>query len=166
MDEVDPTFPVSRRFGVQQGQKVRCVDDFTGSWVKACAQVVESPRPHTLGIIVALCMSLMSGPPSYRQCAVNPVSACFAYIAVFDPATKTTFAFRMKALPFGSVKSVHSVLRVAHSLWAILVKEFKVAWANYFDDFVTFARVDEVPSVAGSIKFVFKALGWLFAEDG
>ena len=148
--------------------------------MKACAQVVESPRPHTLGIIVALCMSLMSGPPSdepwksrffdlkgaYRQCAVNPVSACFAYIAVFDPATKTTFAFRMKALPFGSVKSVRSVLRVARSFWAILVKEFKVAWTNYFDDFATFARVDEVPSVAGSIKFVFKALGWLFAEDG
>jgi len=41
-------------------------------------------------------------------------------------------------LPFGSVKSVHSFLR---GLWAI-------------------------SSVAGSVKFVFKALGWLFAEDG
>ena len=34
-----------------------------------------------------------------------------------------------------------------------------MAWANYFDDVVTFA------SVAGSIKFVFKALGWLFAHS-
>ena len=76
-----------------------------------------------------------------RQCAVNPMSAPFAHIAVFDPTTSTAFAFRMKALPFGSVKSVHSFLRVAHSLWAILVKEFAVAWTNYFDDFVTFARL-------------------------
>ena len=67
------------------------------------------PRPHTLDTIAALCMSLMSGPPSkeqwksrffdlkgaYRQCVVNPLSACFAHIAVFDPTTKTTFAFRM-----------------------------------------------------------------------
>ena len=68
--------------------------------------------------------------------------------------------------PFGSVKSLHSFLRVAHSLWAILVKEFAVAWTNYFDDFVTFAKTDEVASVPGSIKFVFEALGWLFAEDG
>ena len=124
-------------------------------------------------------MSLMSGPPSkqqgksrffdlkgsYRQCAVNPLSACFAHIAVFDPTAKTTFAFRMRALPFGSVKSVHSFLRVAHSLCAILVKEFMVVWTNYFDDFV-FAKADEMSSVTGSIKFVFKALGWLFAADG
>ena len=95
---------------------------------------------------------------AYRQCAVNPMSAPFAHIAVFDPTTSTTFAFRMKALRFGSVKSVHSFLRVAHSLWAILVKEFAVAWTNYFDDFVTFAKADEVASVTGSIKFVFKLL--------
>ena len=85
--------------------------------------------------------------------------------AVFDTTAKTIFAFRMMALPFGGVKSVHSFLRVAHSLWAI-VKEFIVAWASYLDDFVTFAQADEVASVAGSTKFAFKALGWLFAEDG
>ena len=82
---------------MQQGQKVRCVDDFTRSGVNACAQVVESPRPHTLDAIAALCMSLMAGPPSKEQW-----------------------------------KS-----RVGHSLCAILVKEFMVAWTNYFDDFVT-----------------------------
>ncbi len=63
IDDVDVTVPLSRRFGVQQGQKVRCVDDFTRSGVDACAQVVESPRPHNLDTIAALCMSLMSGPP-------------------------------------------------------------------------------------------------------
>ena len=36
-----------------------------------------------------------------------------------------------------------------------------MAWTNYFDDFVTFAKADEMSSVAGSIKFVFKALGCL-----
>ena len=83
---------------MQQGQKVRCIDDFTRSGVNACAQVVECPRPHTLDTIAAFCMSLMSRPPSteqwksrffdlkgaYRQCAVNPLSACFT-LSVFDP---------------------------------------------------------------------------------
>ena len=41
-----------------------------------------------------------------------------------------------------------------------------MAWTNYFDDFGTFASADEVFCVAGSIKFVFKARGWSFAEDG
>ena len=110
------------------------------------------------------CLGSLTG--AYRQCAVNPRSACFAHIAVFHLTAKTTFAFRMRALPFGSVKSMHSFLRVAHSLWAILVKEIRVAWTNYLDDFVMFSKADEVASVAGSIKFVFEALGWLFAEDG
>ena len=83
-----------------------------------------------------------------------------------NPQAKTIFALRMRTLPFGSVKSARSFLCVSHSLWAILVKEFMVAWTNYFDDFVIFAKANEVASVAGSLKFVFKALGWLFAEDG
>ena len=62
--------------------------------------------------------------------------------------------------------SVHCFLRVAHSLWAILVKEFAVARTNYFDYLVTFAKADEVASTTGSIKFVFKALGRVVAEDG
>ena len=67
LDEVDATFPLSRRFGVQQGQKVRCVDDFTRSGVNAWAQVVESPRPHKLDTIAALCMSLLARSPSKEQ---------------------------------------------------------------------------------------------------
>ena len=46
------------------------------------------------------------------------------------------------------------------------MKEIIVPWMNYFDDFAIFAKADEVASVTGSIKFVFEALGWLFAEDG
>ncbi len=45
-------------------------------------------------------------------------------------------------------------------------EEFDGAWTNYFDDSVTVGKADERASVNGSIKFVFKALGWLFAEDG
>ena len=43
---------------------------------------------------------------------------------VQKPGASELFAFRMLALPFGAVKSVHSFLRVSHSLWFILVKEF------------------------------------------
>ena len=67
LEDVDATFPLSRRFGVQQGQKVRCVDDFTHSGVNACAQVVESPRPHTLDTIAALCMPLMAWQDLLRK---------------------------------------------------------------------------------------------------
>ena len=100
----------------QQRPKARCVDDFIGSGVNACAQVVERPQPHTLDTIAGLCVPLMSGSSSkehwkvrffdlkgaYRQCAVNPSPSPFAHIAVFDPTTNKTFACMVKALPFGA----------------------------------------------------------------
>ena len=53
----------------------------------------------------------------------------------------------MRALPFGSVRSVHAFLRVAHSLWAIATSEFLAPWTSYFDDFVTFSDSNEQVSV-------------------
>ena len=50
----DPDMPVSKRFGVVQGSKVRCVDDFTGSSVNLAVQSCESPRPHTLDVVAGL----------------------------------------------------------------------------------------------------------------
>ena len=72
----------------------------------------------------------------------------------------------MRALPFGSVRSVHAFLWVAHSLWAIATSEFLAPWTSYFDDFVTFSDSNEQVSVDGSVRFMLKSLGWRFAESG
>ena len=74
--------------------------------------------------------------------------------------------FKKRALPFGSVRSVHAFLRVAHSLWAIATSEFLVPWTSYFDDFVTFSDSNEQVSVDGSVRFMLKPLRWRFAESG
>ena len=103
---------------------------------------------------------------AYRQCAVKPDHHRFSYIAVADPSDGSVKAFRMRALPFGSVMSVHSFLRVAHSLWAILVSAFDIFLSNYFDDFVAFSDETEVDSVTASVTMLFRTLGWIFAESG
>ena len=103
---------------------------------------------------------------AYRQCAVHPESLQFSYILVAVPGEDRSVAFPMRALPFGSVRSAHAFLRVAHSLWAIATSEFLVPWTNYFDDFVTFADSNEQVSVDASIRFLLKSLGWRFAESG
>ena len=180
LDQVPAHIPLSKRFGVRQGSKIRCVDDFSRSGINSCAQVSESPKPHTIDIIAALTLALMrqsSGDTdwkvrtydlsgAYRQCAVHPDSLDFAYILVAAPHQNRSVAFRMRALPFGSVRSVHAFLRVAHSLWAIAVTEFQIPWTNYFDDFVTFADTKEQVSVDSSVRFLFRSLGWRFAESG
>ena len=66
----------------------------------------------------------------------------------------------MRAFPFGAF------LRVAASLWYILVQEFMVPTANYFDDFVTLATTGEAPALTACIHMVLKMLGWDFAGTG
>ena len=85
---------------------------------------------------------------------------------VLHPKTQKLMAFRMRALPFGAIKSVHAFLRVSHSLWFLLAKDLCVLTTNYFDDFVTLSMVEEAPSVKSCVHLFFKMLGWMFAESG
>jgi hypothetical protein len=103
---------------------------------------------------------------AYRQCAIHPGHARYSYIAVAHAQEKQVKCFRMKALPFGSVMSVHSFLRISHSLWTILVSIFGVFISNYFDDFVALATSCETKSVTTAVTLTFKMLGWIFAETG
>jgi len=153
VEQVPQEYPLSKRFGIKQSSKVRCVDDFTQSSINACAQTCESPKPHTVDILCSMCLALMKVSDgnstwearsfdlkrAYRQCAIHPDHARYSYIAVAHPHEKRIRCFRMKALPFGSVMSVHSFLRISHSLWAILVSIFGVFISNYFDDFAALA---------------------------
>ena len=113
LDDIPLNGPLSKSLGVEQGGKVRCVDDFSASGVNATAQPLESPKPHTLDVVAGMISTVMKFDGSgekwnirsfdlksaYRQCAVHPQSPKFAVIAVGDPTTKTLKAFRLKAPP-------------------------------------------------------------------
>ena len=120
LSQVPDHYPLSRRFGVKQNDKIRCVDDFSWSGINSAAQPLESPKPHTLDVYAALCVLVMSscGHPNskwlgrtfdltgaYRQCAVHPESRPYAHIAVRHPSTGDIKAFRMLALPFAPIRS-------------------------------------------------------------
>eukprot|EP00435_Cladocopium_sp_Y103_P070982 s116_g36.t1 len=70
----------------------------------------------------------------------------------------------MKALPFGASRSVHGFLRVAHSLWWLGCVALKLAWSNFFDDYITLARKAEASTVAIAATQFFKLLGWEVAS--
>ena len=72
----------------------------------------------------------------------------------------------MRALPFGAVRSVHSFLRFAHSLWFLLVTEFLILTTGYFDDFLVLAIAVEAPAVTSCMQLFLRMLGWAFAETG
>ena len=168
---------ISRRFGIRQGSgetsEIRLIDDFSASGVNDTVQVENASKLHTLDIAAALCLDFLKVPGSnpwlgktfdlasaYRQLGVAPGSYWVSYIAVFNPSTKSPQVFAMRALPFGASRSVYGFLRVAHSLWWLGCKALSLAWSNFFDDFITFARQQETEMVSVAIVQFFKLLGW------
>ena len=171
---------ISKRFGVVQGSKVRCVDDFTGSSINLAVQSCESPRPHTLDVVAGLLSVMMDKSKktkswvgrvfdlksAYRRCYIHEDSLKHSFIGVYDPNDGVAKAFRMLALPFGNIKSVHSFLRISHSIWFLGAELFKIPWTNFFDDFVTIADEVEAHSLTETVHCLFCLLGWRFAEGG
>ena len=169
IDSIPEDCPLSKRFGIQQ-------DDFSMSSVNSCVQCTESPKPHTSDFLAAVMAELMATRAAssetwlgrafdlkcaYRQCAVRPSSKMYSHIFVQEPIeTLKLWAFQMRALPFGAVRSVHGFLRVSASLWYLLTKEFLILTTNYFDDYV------EAASITACVHLFFRITGWRFAETG
>ena len=113
ISSIDETVPLSRRFGVKQSGKIRCVDDFSLFGINAASQPLESPKPHTLDVICSMMVEVMCRGPrlspwvarsfdlksAYRQCGVHPSSRQFSFIAVGQRRSRSLKACRLKALP-------------------------------------------------------------------
>ena len=50
---------VSRRFGLKQGEKVRLIDDLTGSGINQTVQASESPKPHTTDVVASALLEML-----------------------------------------------------------------------------------------------------------
>ena len=50
---------VSRRFGLEQPNKVRLIDDFTASGINLTVQAGESPKPHTVDVDAGVLLEAM-----------------------------------------------------------------------------------------------------------
>ena len=118
-----------------------------------------------------------AGEVIWSSCALGFNEACFGFcvfassfkfshIVVREPLTGNPKIFKMLALPFGSIKSVHSFLRVAHSLWFLATCALDVLWTNYFDDFVCCCPKSESKHLSMTVHAFFHILGWTFAEAG
>ena len=69
LSDVPNDWLLSPRFGIMQGPKMRCVDDFSRLGCNACSQTLESPRLHNLDFVAGMCKAAMSG----TGCCALPV---------------------------------------------------------------------------------------------
>ena len=178
-ESLPPGAIVSRRFGLQQPDKVRPIDDMTVSGINGTVQAAEKPRPHSVDLIAVTSLALMAAKPgvpllgkafdlkaAYRQLGISEGSLARAFIAVFNPHKRRAEIFRMMAVPFGATRAVHAFLRAAHALWWIGAKALGLTWTCYFDDFICLACAGAEASAEKAITGLFTLLGWGYADSG
>lgn len=143
LDSLPQHCVLSRRFGLRQPNKIRLIDDLSGSLVNSSAQTEESPKPHTTDVVAAVALELLKNCKSqvlgrafdlkaaYRQLGIHRDSLWAAYIVVFNPYKRAAEIFQLQAVPFGATRSVFSSLRVARSLWWLGCSQLKFVWSNF-----------------------------------
>ena len=109
-DSLEPNAVVSKRFALQQGEKLRPIDDYSMSSVNATVTVKDQATADNVDVICAMMLQLMTGLRSvgrstelkarsfdlaaaYRQLCVSPTSRAFSYICVYNPRKRVNEGF-------------------------------------------------------------------------
>ena len=95
-------------------------------WFEACVEAGISPE------LLVRTFDLKS---AYRQVGLSSSGRDHACIRVFDPTSGKVKLFRSNVLPFGSIRSVHSFLRLSRAIWWTGVVGYRLVWTSFYDDF-------------------------------
>ena len=169
---------INKRFAILQHDRPRVIDDCSGSLLNAAVQKTESPKPQSTDLFASLCLALLKLIPcgqvvgkcvdlkaAYRQVPIADDSLHLAYIAFHNKAKSRPSVRQMYALPFGASCAVYGYLRIAHSLWFLLVKALSVMVTHFFDDFITVGRTKEASLLEKVVLGFFDLLGWQVSTD-
>jgi len=144
-------FVLSRRFAVEQSDKVRPCDDFTASGINACCRPSRKLQLSTLDSFFALVSSIVLAFPNlqpgnvqfwkrdqesaYRQFALSISALVFASVIFWHHAEERPVAYVHLALPFGPIASVIEYNRISQAITYLCNKMFYLCCDSYFDDF-------------------------------
>eukprot|EP00435_Cladocopium_sp_Y103_P074784 s23_g51.t1 len=170
---------VSPRFGIRQGVKTRPIDNLSASGLNSTVGLPERLQVDTIDEIATVVKHCMQthGPQcrlvgrtydlkkAYRQLGVSAEHYRFSWIAAWSPEHGRVMLFRMKGLPFGGTASVASFLRMSRALKELGIRGAGLIWSSFFDDFVCVCRPEDAVNTDLTIRFLFRACGWVLSED-
>ena len=173
----------SRRFGINQGGKVRPIDNYSESQINSAVNIHSKCTVDGVDSIAAAAaasyikQASRAGKPAtlvgrsfdlksaYRQLAVSDNSLKWARLAAYDPGSKRTVLFQQYTLPFGARASVVAFLRCARMLQWLALK-LHVIVTCYFDDFVVLSPPLLAKSAETAFANLLTLLGWTYDQDG
>eukprot|EP00435_Cladocopium_sp_Y103_P054836 s1981_g18.t1 len=184
--EIDPSSGEgsswAMRFGLQQKEKVRVIDDFSGAGVNQTAGLHERLKIFGIDDIAALIAHSLDSVGSaqhpqllgktmdlrsaYKQFGICPEDRERIRVATTRPSSAELVLLLVNALPFGATGSVSAFLRISMFLWYVGVIGLKLAWTSFYDDYTLLSRTDCASNTAWAAECLFDLLGVLFAKEG
>ena len=147
---------LAKRFGLQQKNKVRVIDDCTiGGYNKAYG-TKEKLRVHAIDQLAAylswLCTDLSDDidddivgrtydlRSAYKQFGVSVETRDLLRLLVWDSDQHKPCLLGINALPFGASGSVSAFLRISMALWYVGTVGLKLYWTVFYDDFTVICK--------------------------
>ena len=141
---VTPRFPVDEGWRWKDDnwvRRVRCIDDFTASFINAATAPGESIHHDTLDVLVTLLHSASEDRRPVRFSEDDFVGAYKTFplrlqdlelaVAVRRDASSSPRTLQLHCCPFGAVASVHAWHRFGAAVQCILANLFLVVYARY-----------------------------------
>lgn len=178
---------IAHRFGLQQGEKVRVIDNFKQCGLNDACGLPEKFTLHGVDFIAASLMralvlrdkGLKVGlkrktfdlKSVYKQYPLHSTDRVHLRIAIRDPDIRDPDSnnpklFGLNSLPFGATGSVAGFLRVSAAISYILSVGLQVWCSAFFDDFPTLSVDALTNSTDQCVGLLFDMLGSQFAKEG
>ena len=173
---------LAKRFGLQQGEKVRLIDDCTIGGFNGTCGSSERLRVHSvdeMAAYIAWCLTHLTEDSmdevvgktydlknAYKQYGVCVEDRETLRLAVWNPEERAVKFLGINALPFGAIGSVSAFLRISMAVWFLGIRGLRLCWTSFFDDFTVLSKRLSPNSAAIASESLFNLLGIQFARDG
>ena len=173
---------LAKRFGLQQGSKLRVIDDCSCGGLNHSVGLTDKFQLHSIDQMASMIshsFSVLGGGKhprivgrtydlrsAYKQYPISEKDREVLRIAVNRPGYEKPSFFGVNALPYGAVGSVAGFLRISHSLWFIGAAGLGLCWTALYDDFSVLSREELLHSTANACELLFRLLGIDYADSG
>lgn len=150
LTETHQSAPLSLRFGVEQGAKIRGVDDLTASGVNPCCRPMERLSTEGIDRLFVICRDLVAFDCSVPLLWKADIDSAYRRIPIAKShrwAARVAFACdghvytsEHIAMPFGAIGSVHAWDRIGEFLVRVGRRILFLPLLRYVDDYFSADR--------------------------
>jgi ribonuclease HI len=173
---------LANRFGLQQKNKIRVIDDCLRGGYNKTYGTKEKLRVHAVDQIAAylswICAELgeqlddeLVGRTydlrsAYKQFGVSAEPRSQLRLLVWDAEQRRPSLLGVNALPFGAAGSVSAFLRISMALWFIGTVGLKLCWTVFYDDYTVICKKRTSHGTGIAAEALFDLFGMWFAKEG